>query len=329
MDIYFKTEYGKLNESIEHGKAETFSFECEHGKVQSVYIKREVPYLIDGVQYYDAITPYGYGGPVITACTDREKLLKAYAKAYCEHCEKEKIVSEFVRFHPLAENALDFDELYETTFNRHTLAVDLSDENYSAVQFTPDCRNMIRKAAKKGVTTEVDTECAHLDDFINMYYATMDKNSASDYYYFGREYFEQLKSLKGCKLVLINGYVEGEIISSAMFMSSDEYIHYHLSATNPAFYSYAANNSILAAAIEYGREQGLKWLHLGGGLSSSEKDNLFRFKRSFGRTENNLKDFYLGKAVFMPEVYNKLCELAKANGVENEEFFPGYREAHE
>ena len=113
-----------------------------------------------------------------------------------------------------------------------------------------------------------------------------------------------------------------------MFMCGDEYMHYHLSSTNPEFYSYAANNLILARAIEYGRENGLKWLHLGGGLSSSEKDNLFRFKRSFGRTDNNLKDFYLGKAIFMPEIYDKLCEAAKADGVENDGFFPAYRKAH-
>lgn len=328
MDIYFKTEYGKLNESIEHGKAETFSFECEHGKVQSVYIKREVPYLIDGVQYYDAITPYGYGGPVIVEAGDKEKLLAAYAEAYKTHCEKEKIVCEFVRFHPLAENGPDFAELYNSFFNRNTIAVDLTDENYSAVQFSPDCRNMIRKAAKKGVTVEIDTECAHLDDFITLYYATMDKNSASDYYYFDRNYFEQLKAIPDNKLILINGYVEGQIIASAMFMCGDEYMHYHLSSTNPEFYSYAANNLILATAIEYGREKGMKWLHLGGGLSSSEKDNLFKFKRNFGRTENNLKDFYLGKAVFMPEIYDKLCKTARVNGVENDGFFPAYRKAH-
>lgn len=328
MDIYFKPEYGKLNESIEQGKAETFSFECEHGKVQSVYIKREVPYLIDGVQYYDAITPYGYGGPVIVKAGDKEKLLEAYNEAYKAHCEKEKIVCEFVRFHPLAKNGPDFESLYNSFFNRHTIAVDLTDENYSAVQFSPDCRNMIRKAAKKGVTVEIDEECAHLDEFIALYYATMDKNRASDYYYFDKTYFEQLKAIPDSKLILINGYVEGGIIASAMFMCGDEYMHYHLSSTNPEFYSYAANNLILATAIEYGREKGMKWLHLGGGLSSSEKDNLFKFKRNFGRTENNLKDFYLGKTVFMPAIYDKLCETARANGLESDGFFPAYRKAH-
>ena len=328
MDIYFEPEYGKLNEQIEGGIAETFRFSCEYGAIRSVYIKRKVPYLIDGEQYFDAITPYGYGGPAITECVDREKLLAAYAEAYRQHCAEERIVDEFVRFHPLAENALDFGGLYEIVYNRNTIAVDLTDDNYSGVQFSPDCRNMIRKATKKGVTVEVDTECEHLADFIHLYYITMDKNSASDYYYFDESYFERLKAIPVNKLVLVNGFVEGEIIASAMFMCSGEYMHYHLSSTNPEFYSYAANNLILATAIEYGKEQGLKWLHLGGGLTSDEKDRLFKFKRNFGRTENNLKDFYIGKAVFMPEIFDKLCETARANGVKNDESFPPYREVH-
>lgn len=328
MDIYFEPEYGKLNEQIEGGVSEAFSFTCEYGTVQNVYIKREIPLLVEGKQYYDAVTPYGYGGPIILECTDKEKLAEAYKEAYRKHCVENRIVDEFVRFHPLAGNALDFAETYETAFNRHTIAVDLTDENYSAVQFTPDCRNMIRKAAKKGVRPEIDSECEHLDDFIRLYYATMDKNGASEYYYFGKEYFDQMRAMKCCKLILVNGYVEDKLISSAMFICSDEYMHYHLSATDSEYYSYSANNIALNKAIEYGREHGYKWLHLGGGLSDSDKDSLLKFKKNFGRTENNLKDFYVGKAIFIPEIYSELCKTAEEKGIENDGFFPAYREAH-
>lgn len=328
MDIYFNPEYVKLNEQIEGGTAECFDFSCEYGTVSSQYIKRKVPYLVDGEQYYDAITPYGYGGPVITECKDKDKLIAAYSEAYLKQCRAEKIVDEFVRFHPLMDNAIDFSCLYKAEYNRHTLAIDLADEDYFMTQFSPDCRNMIRKAAKKGVKVEVDHECAHMDDFIRLYYAAMQKNEASDYYYFAKEYFEKFKTISEIKTVLINAYVEEKIVSSALFMCSDEYMHYHLAATDPDFYSYASNNVILAKAVECGRELGLKWLHLGGGLSGNEKDSLFRFKRSFGRTDRNLKDFYLGRAVFMPEVYDKLCIIAEENGITNEGFFPAYREAH-
>lgn len=327
-DIYFLPSYGKLNEKIEGGEAQTFDFTCEFGHVRSVFIKRAVPFLLDGEQYYDAITPYGYGGPVVLEATDREKLIAAYSDAYRAYCREQKIVDEFVRFHPLAENALDFGGLYETTYNRHTIAVDLTDEEYSKTQFTPDCRNMIRKAAKKGVVIEVDEDCHRMADFVPLYFATMDKNHASDYYYFEADYYKQIQHMEGCKLILINALADDKLIGSAMFMLGEENMHYHLSSTDRDYYSYAANNAILAAAIEYGREHGKKWLHLGGGASTDEKDGLFRFKRNFGRLEKNLKDFYMGKAVFLPDEYAQLCAIAKKQGVESGGFFPAYREAH-
>lgn len=328
MDIYFNPEYAKLNEYIEGGSAETFEFECEYGKVCSIYIKRSVPYLIDGEQYYDAITPYGYGGPVVVEASDREKLLAAYAEAYRKHCADEKIVDEFVRFHPLAENAKDFGRIYETIFSRNTLAIDTADPEFQMTQFVSTCRNKIRKAVKRGVTVDVDTECREFDDFIEIYYKTMNKNDATDYYYFEKPYFEQMRDIPGYDLIMINARLEGKLIGSALFMCSDKNMHYHLSATDPEYYSYAANNLILSTAAEYGHAHGFEWLHMGGGLSSSHEDPLFQFKRSFGRTDRNLKEFYIGKAIFMPEIYEKLCEEALKNGIEAGSFFPEYRAAH-
>ena len=327
-DIYFFPAYGTLNEKIEGGRAETFDFVCEYGRVRSVFIKREIPLMPDGERYFDAVTPYGYGGPQVVEASDREKLLEAYKESYISYCRENRIVDEFVRFHPLSENALDFGSLYETTYNRHTIAIDLTDEDFAKTQFTPDCRNMIRKAAKKGVSTQIDEDCEHLDDFIRLYYGTMDKNAASDYYYFEKSYFDELRAIENCQVILINAWVEDKIVSSAMFMISGANMHYHLSSTDRAYYSYASNNAVLARAAEYGREKGLSNLHLGGGLSSDEKDPLFRFKRSFGRMEKNLKDFYIGKAVFLQDEYDLLCRIAKENGAEQTGFFPAYREAH-
>lgn len=328
MDIYFLPEYGKLNEKIEGGEAETFSFSCEYGSVQNMYIKRKVPYLIDGKQYFDAITPYGYGGPLIIEASDKTKLIEEYSRAYSAYCKENDIVDEFVRFHPLVENVHGFEGLYSAVFSRYTAAIDMQDDDFYMVQFTSECRNRIKNSRKRGVTVEIDESCEHLDEFIKLYYMTMDKNSASDYYYFDRAYFEQLLSIKDCKFILVNASVEGEIIASVLYMISDGFMHYHLSANNPEFYKLAANNLIVNAACEYGNANGLKWQHLGGGLSSAPDDNLFRFKRGFARTEHNLKEFYIGKAVFMPEVYDKLCEIARANGVDNDGFFPAYRKAH-
>lgn len=327
-DIYFLPDYGKLNEYIEGGISQTFDFVCKHGHIRNVYIKRAVPFLLNGVQYFDAISPYGYGGPVILEANDRKALLSAYNAEYRAHCQKERIVDEFVRFHPLANNAMDFGDLYDISFNRHTIAIDLTDKDYYKTQFTPDCRNMIRKSAKKGVEIEIDEGCSRMPQFIPLYFSTMNKNHASSYYYFESDYFEQLQHISGCKLILINALLEDLLIGSAMFILCGEYMHYHLSSTDPKYYSYASNNAILSTAIDYGHAHGKHWLHLGGGVSTDKKDSLFKFKRSFGRMDKNLKDFYIGKAVFLPDEYVQLCTISKENGLIPENFFPAYRSPH-
>ena len=328
MDVYFNYSYAELNEYIEKGHAETFSFSSSHGEVENTFIRREIPFLVDGEQYYDAITPYGYGGPMIKWASDREKLLKEYQTAYKDFCIQHRIVDEFVRFHPLVENFKDFSNIYSISLNRNTVAIDLKDPNYTMNQFSSTCRNKIRKASKKDVSVQIDKECTDFDEFIKIYYETMKKHSASDYYFFEKAYFEKMRDIDGLDLIMINATLGGKLISSALFMCSDGNMHYHLSGTDPQYYSYAANNLILATAAEYGHNHGYGWLHLGGGLSSSPDDPLFQFKRSFGKQDKNLKEFHIGKAVFLPEEYDRLCMIARRNGLHESDFFPGYRDAH-
>ena len=62
-------------------------------------------------------------------------------------------------------------------------------------------------------------------------------------------------------------------------------------------------------------------IHHGGGRSSSEEDNLYKFKKQFAK--NTKFDFYLGKKIWNKEIYNKLCNEVKVS--KDEEYFPAYR----
>ena len=65
IDLYFDENYGKLYEKIENGKAKIFEFENENGKITNQFIMRKIEEKIDGETFYDIVTPYGYGGPII------------------------------------------------------------------------------------------------------------------------------------------------------------------------------------------------------------------------------------------------------------------------
>ncbi|MBE6038388.1 MAG: GNAT family N-acetyltransferase [Anaerofustis stercorihominis] len=325
-DVYFHTEYGKLYEKAENGICDTFVYSDENGTVCNTYIKREVPQDMDDAVYYDITSPYGYGGPCIVNSTDKNLLIENFRKAWNSYCIGNNIISEFVRFHPLEENHKDFGDMYNAVFNRHTLAIELTDD-FFATQFSSKCRNSIRKAEKEGVSCVYDLNCENMDSFINLYYETMKKNNATTYYFFKEDYFYDMKKALGEDLILVNALYDGKIISSSLFMLSEEYMHYHLSATDPNHYNLSANNLILKYAADFGVESGRKWLHLGGGLSSDENDALFKFKRSFAREEKNLKDFCIGRLVHNEDIYNKLTQhrIDKGEIDPDTEFFPKYR----
>ena len=124
-DIYFDQNYGKLYEKADKGSAVIFNHESQYGKVMHQFIKRCIPaeLLSDGEELYDIVTPYGYGGPLIVESEDgcRELLVRSFYEDFSQYCAEQKIVSEFVRFHPIAQNALDFKEVYQPIWDRNTL----------------------------------------------------------------------------------------------------------------------------------------------------------------------------------------------------------------
>src|SRR5699024_844546 len=125
LDIYFNKDYGKLYEDHEDGVAEQFVYESQHGKITNLFIKREVPIQIESKVYYDIITPYGYGGPIILECSNQKELLKEYEQAFQKYCEDNNIVAEFVRFHPIIRNAQSFQTIYNTEYIRDTVGTNL------------------------------------------------------------------------------------------------------------------------------------------------------------------------------------------------------------
>lgn len=73
IDIYFTENYGKLYEDIEKGTNEVFEYRSELGFIRHMFIKREIPIKINGETYYDLVTPYGYGGPLIIKYSNEKK----------------------------------------------------------------------------------------------------------------------------------------------------------------------------------------------------------------------------------------------------------------
>lgn len=324
LDIYFEQNYPKLYEKIENGVAKKFEYEDKNGKIFNQFILREIPIKIKDNKYYDIVTPYGYGGPVIEKCVGNKKneLLKKYASKFKEYCIKNNIISEFVRFHPIINNAKDFKIMYNAQCIRKTLGTNLKDfEDPVISEFSKSCRKNIRQAIKKGITYKVIKNPNDLSEFKKVYYSTMDRNNATDYYYFDDDYFNYILKYFNDNIILVEALFEEKIIACGLYFIYNKVIHIHLSGTLSK-YLYLSPAYILRYGVTlWGKENGYELIHHGGGRSNSEEDSLFKFKKQFAK--NTEFDFFVGKKVWNQEIYDKLCEIKKVDN--KEEYFPAYR----
>jgi len=324
-DIYCETRYGEIYNEIEGGTCHSVKYTSEYGTVMTTFIQRPIPFNTGNRRYYDIITPYGFGGPVIVESSNDRLLIEGFTEAFREYCMRSGIICEFVRFHPLLNNACSWSETYDVRLDRKMIAIDLTYPDIRD-QFKHNCRNNVRRALKCGVRAELDSSLETMEDFIDIYYRTMQKNNADPYYFFSHAYFERFtKNLRG-NACIINARLDEKTISAALFIYSPQYAHCHLAATLPEYYKYEGNNLVLDKACEHFQGIHCEWLFLGGGITADEADPLFAFKHTFGRTEANVKEYYTGRKVWNPEVYQKVMEIYLAAGNVRKSFFPEYRQ---
>ncbi len=325
LDIYFQKEYGMINELIEDGTSYIFECSTECGKVSNLFILREIPEKIKGRQYYDIVSPYGYGGPVIMDCADKDKelLLERYRQQFGQYCEEHNIVSEFIRFHPIVGNGIDFQEIYHLECIRKTVGTNLTGfDDPVQEEFSKSCRKRIRRALRDGITYQITREPKDLSTFKEIYYLTMKRNKASDYYYFTDKYFEQCLKFFPKNILLVEAVYENKVIAAGFYFVWDKVIHIHLSGTLSE-YLYLSPAYILRYAVTlWGKENGYELIHHGGGRSNALDDSLYTFKRQFG--EKTSFDFYIGRKIWNEEIYDELCRLNRVN--KDGEYFPAYRE---
>lgn len=321
-DIYFEKKYGQLCERIDGGRAYEYEYEDENGKIRNIFIKREIDQAIDGKKYFDITTPYGYGGPIIEELKgDKKTLVENYYEDFKNYCKDNDIVSEFVRFHPLIANVKDFKDIYETVYLRKTVATNLKDSDDPVQEeFHKSTRKNIRRTLRQGVDYEIIENPVNLDVFKSIYFDTMDRNDAEDFYYFDDEYFDYiLENLKD-RVINVNVYYEGKCIASGLYFVYGPYIHTHLSGTLSEYLNLSPAYILRYALTVWGKEHGKDYIHHGGGTSNDPEDSLFKFKTRF--TKDSFFDFHIGKNIYNQEIYNK---LVAATGGEDNDFFPQYR----
>jgi lipid II:glycine glycyltransferase (peptidoglycan interpeptide bridge formation enzyme) len=184
---------------------------------------------------------------------------------------------------------------------------------------------MIRKAEKNGIEINHGKDMALFADFRRIYNATMEKDHAEEYYFFGDAFYESVNRDLHDNYEMFYAVLNGEIIAMSIILFANNQMHYHLSGSMIEYRHLAPSNLLLYKAALWGCEQGYKTFHLGGGVGSGE-DNLYKFKAAFNRKSNY--QFSIGKEVFDQEKYDELVALRASMDVcfdRESKYFPLYR----
>lgn len=297
-DVYYFEEYVKLYES-ETGKALCVICLEDEKVVIMPFISKSIG------NYYDFETAYGYGGP-ISNTDDKEWVGKALENIQ-DYLRENRYVCGFIRFHSLLDNVNLCEKQMTTFFDRNTVAIEtgVSEEEIWNTQISSKNRNMIRKAEKNGLTYKAEYNFDSIDEFIELYNATMSRLQADEFYFFDKKYYQYFIENLSNKSFLGTIRKDGVLICAALFMYSEHYGHYHLEGSNHGYSKLGANNLLLWETAKEFHKLGVKYFHLGGGYNSDPDNSLLKFKQAFSK---NYKDFYIGKWIINAEKYTQLKE---------------------
>ena len=269
--------------------------------------------------YYDIISPYGYGGLDITS--SNTKLLETFFDNFEKYCIENNIISEFIRFNPLLENHTYYNQnKYEIINISKTVYMKLENEEQIWNDLESRCRNTIRKAQKNNLKVISGFDKKQFEEFINIYKETMKRDNADNYYYFNDAFFESIYKNTKQYGKIYTVYYEDKAINSNIILFNGENAHYHLSGTLSEYMNMGANNLALYEIAVDLCKMGYKKFHLGGGYGG-DASPLLKFKKSFNKFGE--LDFYIGKRIYNQEIYNELCELKNIS--KEEKYFPAYR----
>ncbi|MET0415443.1 MAG: GNAT family N-acetyltransferase [Actinoplanes sp.] len=315
-DVYHLPEYVRLDAGLSGARPVAFRY-AEAGRVLLIpLLLRDIP----DTDLLDAISPYGYPGPVTDTGPDDLGFFSRGVRAMAELLCTRRVITAFVRLHPLLEfPSAALSDAGTVVHHGETVAIDLrlSPEQIWS-QTHRSHRNQINKAKRAGVSIVFD-DWTRLDEWIATYHATMRRVGATDFYFFSPAHFHRLRAaLDGTAhlAVAVNG--DNEVLGGNLFFEYGGLMHTHLQSTRDGEIRYA--DKLLYHEVRmWGRDRGNEVYHLGGGVGG-QADSLFRYKAAFAAGR---RQFHTWRVVTDPRSFEKLSGTPTPETLEGR--FPPYR----
>ncbi len=338
MDIHFTPEYSRIYELTYGQKSFLAFFGDERDFIISVFMRSTInnlPFLMNHRElpsFFDIESVYGYGGPLAkftSTNTDTKKSLYSdYLKEFHNYCSENNIVDEYIRFHPLLQNHVQYGEygggdLFEV---KPIVYLDLRKSNEKLwSEMCRGHRSSVNKARRLGVKISVnDPDKLNLEIFQTLYNETMDRHEADEIWQLTPEYFNNCVNCLGKEHVkIINAEYEDRVIASYFIIHGYQTAYYHFGGSREEVFSLRANNLLLFEIALWAKSEGYRWFHLGGGIKPD--DGVYRFKSGFSATTVPL---FSAKTIHIPQTYEYLCQLREDSSYRkksNPQYFPAYK----
>ena len=232
----------------------------------------------------DITSPYGFGGPFVghhnvggVSESAIVELWKLFDAEFSKWRANESVVSEYCALPPhvweyqavaLRAAGVDVRETKEAALIR----VDRSDDEILA-DAHESRRQLLGRARRDGLMA------APYDDaggFHERYAASMNVKEAAARWRLSESYFRSHDALMPDRGVMISVGRE----CAAIVLFGGRIAHYHFAARAPKA-SPGSGEMLIMAACRAARIAGATWLNLGGGLTSSHDDSLWKYKSSW------------------------------------------------
>lgn len=273
-DPYFSAAYHHLHELCGEGAA----IAVAAGDSDTTLLIPGMRVPIPGTGRWDLQSCNGYGGPLTSEDANPAVLARAW-REWADWSRSAGGVAAFFRLHPLVDNARWLPPDAVVREDRRTVYVSLRDGPDKAfARATSRHRNMVSRGGRMAPLPEWNGADAW-DAFPVMYRTAMDRLRAPSRLQFGSSYFARLRSIPAAQIVSLQD--ESGIAAAAVFLLGSQWGHYHLSARRADAPNFTGN-VLLQAGLERAAALGLQGLHLGGGITPDENDQLLRFKQSLG-----------------------------------------------
>jgi len=194
-------------------------------------------------------------------------------------------------------------------------------------------RKNVSRARREGVTVETDPGGIHLERFLEIYRATLDRRHADEFFYFGEAWFRTwLEALAG-QFIFFHAWAGGSIVSTELVVVSQNHLYSFLGGTDPKASEFRPNDLLKHEIIRWGRQAGKTHFVLGGGVlraTEAGADGVLRYKRAFaphGLVPFQVMRWIIDEAIYEAVVAGRArAEMAAGRcWVPRENFFPAYR----